>query len=174
MPLYAIGHCNSDTEMFRPVPRVVVALVALALAVQLSAEEHGQSRSHTLPLSDLANRGNWSVYEPMTDEFSGDTLNPAKWFSHSRQYTLLISIHVHPSPPFFLSSTPLSLSAKRDVSHHFFSNYLAHCGHATPRCGEIFIAHCSLRVHSAAVIPKVCVWPVLRKWGAAHALGTAV
>lgn len=155
MPLYAIGHCNSDTEMFRPVPRVVVALVALALAEQLSAEEHGQSRSHTLPLSDLANRGNWSVYEPMTDEFSGDTLNPAKWFSHSRQYIYPLDIDNAcstraPLTPFFPPlHSPFPISQARRISPFLFTlpctlwtcyttmREKFHCSLLTAHCGYI-------------------------------------
>jgi hypothetical protein len=34
----------------------------------------------TLPLSDQGNEGNWVVYPGLTDEFTGDTLDPAKWW----------------------------------------------------------------------------------------------
>jgi len=35
------------------------------------------------PLSDQANAGGWKVYEPMTDEFEGGTLDTAKWLDRN-------------------------------------------------------------------------------------------
>jgi len=35
------------------------------------------------PLSDQENKGGWELYEPMTDEFEGDTLDRDKWWDHN-------------------------------------------------------------------------------------------
>jgi hypothetical protein len=35
--------------------------------------------SDSLPLSDQANAGNWQRFEPMSDEFDGDSLDETKW-----------------------------------------------------------------------------------------------
>lgn len=36
-------------------------------------------RTHRLPLSDQADRGGWELYKPLTDEFKGGKLGPARW-----------------------------------------------------------------------------------------------
>lgn len=36
--------------------------------------------SDALPLSDQNDTGNWLAYEPMTDEFDGETLDPNRWW----------------------------------------------------------------------------------------------
>lgn len=42
--------------------------------------------SDELPLSDQSNQGNWQVYEPMTDEFSEQTLDESKWMPKHRSW----------------------------------------------------------------------------------------
>jgi len=42
-----------------------------------------QRTTHDFPLSDQANKANWSKYVPMTDEFDGTTLDAAKWWDHN-------------------------------------------------------------------------------------------
>jgi hypothetical protein len=39
-----------------------------------------ERRTDTLPLSDQDAEGLWVVYEPMTDEFDGEVLDPGKWW----------------------------------------------------------------------------------------------
>jgi hypothetical protein len=38
------------------------------------------------PLSDQDNAGGWVRYEPMCDEFTGDTLDAAKWWDHNPRW----------------------------------------------------------------------------------------
>jgi len=39
-----------------------------------------QRITDSFPLSDQANKGNWIKYEPMSDEFEGNQLEPNKWY----------------------------------------------------------------------------------------------
>ncbi|MEM9235946.1 MAG: family 16 glycosylhydrolase [Verrucomicrobiota bacterium] len=39
--------------------------------------------SDSLPLSDQENKGGWTRFEPMWDEFEGDGLNARKWWDHN-------------------------------------------------------------------------------------------
>ena len=41
--------------------------------------ETPQRRTDDLPLSDQENHGQWTRYEPMSDEFDADQLDPKKW-----------------------------------------------------------------------------------------------
>ncbi len=38
---------------------------------------------HDLPLSDQANAGKWTAFEPLSDEFEGSSLDASKWLDHN-------------------------------------------------------------------------------------------
>eukprot|EP01006_Ploeotia_vitrea_P058588 TRINITY_DN69764_c0_g1_i1.p1 TRINITY_DN69764_c0_g1~~TRINITY_DN69764_c0_g1_i1.p1 ORF type:complete len:286 (+),score=10.51 TRINITY_DN69764_c0_g1_i1:52-909(+) len=40
------------------------------------------SQQYVLPMSDPTNSQRWVPYQPLTDEFNGNTLNATKWFAH--------------------------------------------------------------------------------------------
>jgi beta-glucanase (GH16 family) len=45
-----------------------------------------QRSTDASPLSDQANQGRWRIYEPMSDEFTGDTLDPNKWWPRNPEW----------------------------------------------------------------------------------------
>jgi len=51
-----------------------------------SDDQKEGEKDMTLPLSDPKNEGNWEVFEPMTDEFEGDSLDPEKWWAYNPQW----------------------------------------------------------------------------------------
>ncbi len=66
----------------------LLVAASLILAVRPTAEdfhpvmpdEAVTRTSDKFPLSDQANHGDWVPYETMTDEFTGDALDAAKWY----------------------------------------------------------------------------------------------